>query len=387
MPGWHAATQDLQKAGKLQTVGIIQEQHPDRARLFMQWKQMDWPIMVDSLDLLGVKVVPITLLIDEMGIIRFKGDAKHLDAFLALEPPEPMPSPRSLSVALADGPTSSSPSARRDFVDQLFLWGGEGRLDEVIDGYERLLPDIDDDGETHFRLGVAYRRRADSGGSRPGDFRRAVEHWGRALDTDPNQYIWRRRIQQYGPRLDKPYPFYDWVDLARQEILARGETPSTLRVEPRGAELAQPSERFVPSEAPSPPRNADRIRRDKEGFVEIETTVVPTSIKPGTSARLHLAMRPGNKVRSHWNNEAEDLMVWLEPPAGWKIDTHHLSVANPPQVVSDEVRHLELEVQSPADAQGSVNLTGYALYYVCEDAQGVCLYRRQDISVPLTVAD
>ena len=25
-------------------VGIIQEQHPDRARLFMQWKEMGWPI-------------------------------------------------------------------------------------------------------------------------------------------------------------------------------------------------------------------------------------------------------------------------------------------------------------------------------------------------------
>jgi hypothetical protein len=51
-------------------VGIIQEQHPDRARLFMQWKQMDWPILVDSLNLLGVAAVPITLAIDEYGIIR-----------------------------------------------------------------------------------------------------------------------------------------------------------------------------------------------------------------------------------------------------------------------------------------------------------------------------
>lgn len=51
-------------------VGIIQEQHPDRCRLFMQWKQMDWPILVDSLNLLEVTAVPITLTIDEHGIIR-----------------------------------------------------------------------------------------------------------------------------------------------------------------------------------------------------------------------------------------------------------------------------------------------------------------------------
>ena len=51
-------------------VGIIQEQHPDRCRLFMQWKQMGWPILVDSLNLLEVTAVPITLAIDEHGVIR-----------------------------------------------------------------------------------------------------------------------------------------------------------------------------------------------------------------------------------------------------------------------------------------------------------------------------
>ena len=70
VPGWHDATAQLQAEGRLQMVGIIQEQHPDRARLFMQWKNMDWPLMVDSLGLLGVTVVPITVAIDEHGIIR-----------------------------------------------------------------------------------------------------------------------------------------------------------------------------------------------------------------------------------------------------------------------------------------------------------------------------
>ena len=71
-----------------------------------------------------------------------------------------------------------------------------------------------------------------------------MEHWGKALDIDPNQYIWRRRIQQYGPRLDKPYSFYDWVREARREIMARGETPAQLLLEPGGAEFAYPSESF-----------------------------------------------------------------------------------------------------------------------------------------------
>ena len=83
MPGWHEATKDLQNDGKLQMVGIIQEQHPDRARLFMQWKRMGWPILVDSYNLLDVPVVPITLAIDEHGVIRQinppRGDVERLE--------------------------------------------------------------------------------------------------------------------------------------------------------------------------------------------------------------------------------------------------------------------------------------------------------------------
>lgn len=70
-----------------------------------------------------------------------------------------------------------------------------------------------------------------------------MEHRGKALDLVP--YIFRRRIQQYGPRLDKPYPFYDWVSEARAAVLARGETPVEPRVEPGGAELAAPLERMA----------------------------------------------------------------------------------------------------------------------------------------------
>ena len=70
VPGWYAATKRLQEEGKIQMAGIIEEQHPDRARLFMQWKQMPWPVLVDSLDLLGVSAVPTTLAVDEYGVIR-----------------------------------------------------------------------------------------------------------------------------------------------------------------------------------------------------------------------------------------------------------------------------------------------------------------------------
>ncbi len=79
-------------------VGIIQEQHPDRARLFMQWKQMGWPILVDSLNLLEVPYVPITLTLDEYGIVRSirPSDPESLQAELIdreFEAPAVLPEP------------------------------------------------------------------------------------------------------------------------------------------------------------------------------------------------------------------------------------------------------------------------------------------------------
>ena len=64
----------------------------------------------------------------------------------------------------------------------------------------------------------------------------AVDFWSMALQEDPNQYIYRRRIQQYGARLGKPYPFYDWVESAQAEIRERGETPVDLTVPLTGAD-------------------------------------------------------------------------------------------------------------------------------------------------------
>jgi len=192
-------------------VGIIQEQHPDRCRLFMQWKQMDWPILVDALNLYGVSAVPITYAIDEAGVVRaVNPKPAELEAFLASPAREPGPPPRVSRPDLAKlKPAECAASAVEwgAYADALFLWGGDGRLGEAIDAYERALRLAPGDGPTEFRLGVAFRRRHDSAARETGDFQAAARHWAAALESDPNQYVWRRRIQQFGPRLDKPYPF------------------------------------------------------------------------------------------------------------------------------------------------------------------------------------
>ena len=129
-----------------------------------------------------------------------------------------------------------------------------------------------------------------------------------------------------------------------------------------------------------------RISRDERGFVDIESTVVPGSVEPGSAVRVHLAFRPDESIKAHWNNEVEDLTVWISPPPDWEVDDAYHSTPNPPTTLSRETRRIELELKSgDAVATGVVEVQGYALYDVCEDVKGTCLYRRQDFAIPLEV--
>jgi len=372
-------------------MGVIQEQHPDRCRLFMQWKEMGWPIAVDALNILGFDAVPITYLIDEHGVIRFVNPKPpDLETFLATTYPAPGALP-----AVPDGPpeiaslVSPDPGTSaewRDHADALFLWGDETRLGEVIDAYTRALASAGDDGPLHFRLGTAYRRRYDSPLRQTADFQRAVDHWSRALAINPNQYIWRRRLQQYGPRLTKPYPFYDWVDRARVDIRDRGEQPVKLVAEPGGAEVAAPEETFdAQVRAGGEPDAEGRVTRDPGRLVRVEATVVPPVVAPGEVARVYLVLRPNAGLQAHWNNEVDPLLVWVTPPDGWAVNRTALTTTPPPEAVSSEPREVQFEVMAPENAEGRAIVSAYTLYYVCEDVDGVCLYRRQDLSIPLQV--
>ena len=391
MPGWHETTKALQEAGRFQMLGIIQGQHPDRAQLFMQWKEMGWPILVDSLDLLEVTVVPMTLAIDEHGIVRAinpkAGSIAETFLNVTYQAPTGVPTPEAVSARLEPPARDAGSAAWRRHADALYRWQSPDRLDETIAAYEYALDSRPEDGSTHFRLGVAYRARYDSDGRQARDFELAVSHWERALDIDPNHYIRRRRIQQYGPRLDKPYPFYDWVPEARTAIEVRGESPVPLPVEPGGAEFAHPAEVFAAADTtPAEPDAGGRIYRDGGEFVEIERLAVPTRVEAGASTRAHIVFRPNLARKAHWNNEVDDLVYWVDPPEGWEVDARYLTVSRPEAVVSQETRRVEFELRSPASAApGTVVVPGYALYYVCEDVDGTCLFRRQDVELQLEV--
>jgi len=388
VPGWHEKTLELQLQEKVQLIGIVQEQHADRTRLFMQWKEMEWPIMVDSLNLLGVSAVPITLLIDEYGIIRaIRPKDEEFRAFLARDFEETeLPGPKELDLSeLESDAAGSEVGDVTAYADAAFLWKGAEGISESIDYYQWALALDPASGLLHFRLGVAFRERHESELRRADDFLRAVKHWQRALEIDPNQYIWRRRIQQYGPRLDKPYSFYDWVIRARKEIAARGETPFRLFVEPGGAEFASPTKYFTAERSDTREPDPDhKVRRDLEQMIKVESVLVPNTSERESSFRAHVAFYPNSEKLVHWNNEAENMVVWVSPPEGWSVDKQRLVVDVPSEPVSQEVRRVEFELEGPVTLAGEAEIPVYAFYYICEDVDGTCLFRRQDILLDFT---
>jgi hypothetical protein len=156
--------------------------------------------------------------------------------------------------------------------------------------------------------------------------------------------------------------------------------------EPGGAEIASPTKTLVTQAPTAEPDPSGRIRKDEMPFILVEHTVVPGVQRPGAAGRAHVTFRPNVARKAHWNNEAGDLVLWLDPPAGWELESRRLTVPNPPEAVSLEPRRIEFEFRVPETATaGETKLPAYALYYVCEDEHGVCLYRRQDLSLQIRV--
>ena len=389
MPGWHAAAKKWVADGKLQIIGLIQEQHPERCQLFAQWKEFEWPIVHDPINLMANSAVPIAVAIDEHGIVRstrprpqtFEKD--FLDVKFEAPPESDASSQESLIGVSPDWKTalkkindSSTATDLKRTADALVLWADKSNLNQTISLYQKSFKLDPKDPTLLFRLGVAYLMRYESTYRQKDDFAKAVEYWHRALTANPNQYIWRRRIQQYGPRLDKPYPFYDWVAQARKEIRERGETPIKLPVEPVGAELANRSRDFKNSTEAKNPDPENKILQDQTGLISIESVNVPHTSKSDQLSMVHVVFTPKSAVE--WSNEAGPLVVWVEGK-NVRQSKKLFSVINRNQLESNESRKVEFELSRDQEAK---TLKGFALYYVCEKS-GQCQYLRQDFEIEL----
>lgn len=392
MPGWQREVKGLVESGRLQVAGILQEQHADRALLFHQWQRLDFPLLVDSYNELGVKVVPIHLLLDAAGrVVAVNPQPKELprllDELAALSPPNLIdaappeltaPTPPGLQVGV---PT---PSERLKRATVPLVYGAPE--DKAIQALRQATQVPSTEAKAWFRLGVALRHRFEDEGDAE-DFSAAVEAWRKALALDPNHYIWRRRIQQYGPRLDKPYPFYDWVAQARKDIAARGETPRTLRVEPVGAELTAP----LPRKTAEPTLNAhagvefpdpkDQVEHD-DGLILAKSIVVPDT-QGRAAARVHLSFQPHAGRAAHWNNEVEPARVWLQLPEGWSSPTPQLTLSQSAEEVSTETRSVEFELRG-APGASFTDFSAVLFAHVCEGVDGTCVYRRIEVKLRLS---
>lgn len=356
-------------------IGLTQEQHPDRCRLFAQWQGLDFPILWDPFNLTGSKVVPNFIAIDEHGIVR-STDAK-LDSFeadfLSVDFPAPAEVARPSVFEGACGATH-----QHHFVSPIFSLLRGNAIDESVAELEQAALADPSNARLGFHAGVALRKRYDSPLHRPDDFQRALDLWTKSLEVDPNHYIRRRRIQQYGPRMDKPYPFYSWVSEARAAILERGETPFALQTELTGAELAEPRKEAEGSrDVPTEPDAEDRIRRDADRLITIESATAFDTSKDRRTASVHLALRPSSELDAHWNHEAGPaVQVWIDGPE----PTLLTSSVRSDVAASSEVVRFDFERTLDEDGH-ELRLSAYALYYVCEGAAGKCLYLRQDFEV------
>ena len=125
------------KQGRLVLLGVTQEQHADRCRLFAQWKQFDWPILHDPINLLEAPAVPIVVAIDEHGIVRAirprpeTFETEFLDKTFAddAQPGAPRSAgPPDLDSLRRKAEANPAAGAWRAVGDALTIWGGVERV-------------------------------------------------------------------------------------------------------------------------------------------------------------------------------------------------------------------------------------------------------------------
>jgi hypothetical protein len=257
--------------------------------------------------------------------------------------------------------------------------------------------------------------RHDSADRKAEDFSEAAKAWTRAQELDPGQYIFRRRIQQYGPRLEKPYAFYDWVPEARESINKRGDEPVTLAAEPSGSEFAKPL-KGLPT-ASGEQKHPDPEKKVTVAKLEFSGTAVsvPAAATASGPVRVHVSLSPGADFA--WNNEAEAVKLWIELPEGAEADSRLISLEwnasvgdkagnaedaadkdkaesgesapkPSPPATSMEERTAEFEMRLPKEVKGvTIEITLVAFANVCSKADGTCLYLRREIPVSIRVIE
>lgn len=394
MPVWHEATKELREEGKLALVGVVQEQHPERCRLWAQWQQIDWPILADPLNLTGLEVVPLAMFVDRHGILRKIGLRRpaELEELLGAEfaAPEQLVEnrrdPSDLRALRERAGRGGDLETRMELASGLLLFGGSAERDEAVALLGQLAAQSPDDPRIDFRLGVAHRLRFDAPGQgRAEDLARSLASWESAAAARPRQYIWQRRVQQYGPRMMKPYEFYHWVARARREIEARGETPLSLAARLSEAELAMPKASVLVAE-PKDPDPRRELPLDESGSLRISAHQLPAKASPGRSAHLYVLLERDPEAGYTWDPEAGPVTLWLAGHEG--LGLAPFGARTTPRSANETGLVLDCDVPVALEAApGRYEIAASAVYPICAVADGPCLRLRRDFVVTLVVGE
>lgn len=369
---WHEQAKPFVESGELAVLGVVQEQHADRAQLYKQWKQYDFPIIQDATTQLNLAAVPIPILIDEHGVVRNnRPKPGNLKSFLK----ETFDAPADQTATSADNPSAAASAIARG--NAALHSRDNQQLTSAIQAFTEAVKLEPKSGKAVFGLGVAYRARFDSPLSEKDDFANASRYWSEALSINPNQYIWRRRIEQYGPRQIKPYPFYDWVGKAITEIKQRGEEPVKIVAPLTDSEMAKPSREFSKTATAENPDPESKINTDDTASVKINSATVPAIVAPGKTVRVYLNF---DIDAGKWNDEATPLKVWIDESSTGTPEMRLLQ-HNPENANSNNTKQVDFEFATAKDS-AECTISGYALYHTCDD-DGVCYYYRQNFKVPV----
>lgn len=235
---WNEQTRDLIKNHRLAVLAVSHDASPAQARLFFQWKKIDWPLAHDVINHCGVETLPLALYINEKGIIKQIDPepeklAKRLAKAKALKPREIPESDREQLVEPKITRRAASEGRSADSLcihgDALVVAGQPPQIDEAIEVYKKATNEAPEMAKAWFGLGVAHHMRAklnqSADPSAADDGKAATAAWKKVRELAPDNQVFKIEIEEFKAKPAALKKLFEWVEEAKKEISDRGDKP------------------------------------------------------------------------------------------------------------------------------------------------------------------
>lgn len=394
VPRWYEALAPLVKSEKLVIVGVAHDVYAERARLFVQWKGIDGPILHDPVNHVRLSRLPRFVAIDENGYVR--DTAPELKSFSSRfvnrkfpGAPAPIPpnteEPPLLVVTRREAIQAHMAPEETRHGDALLIRNLPAMLGDAVKFYRRAIKNDPRSAQAHYGLGIALRRRFESEFRRAGDFRLFVAAWKKAAALAPDHQIYQGALAALAPPGNPRRCAYQWMEEARAQLAKRGETPVALSVPPLRTETCGPAAGEASNgDSPSAPKAKD----DEDHHVRIEAAVV-RSADPGrpTVYELHLALCPDLDRDVRWSSDASLTYVTISSKGGVRARPARLAPlsgkGDGAGVGGGAPLVLSTTVTIDSGGKSGTRLVGAAVYQVRVGDDGAPVTLRQEFSAPI----